>query len=46
MKLRQGVKFHNGDDFTAETVKWNWDRITNPEQASQQIGNHAADRRC
>ena len=42
MKLRQDVTFHNGDPFTAETVKWNWDRITNPDQASQQIGNHAS----
>jgi len=42
LKLRQGIKFHNGDDFTAATVKFNWDRVTNPEQASQQIGNHAA----
>ena len=41
MKLRQDVEFHNGDPFTAETVKWNWDRIINPEQASPQIGNHA-----
>lgn len=41
MKLRQGVTFHNGDPFTAETVKWNWERIINPEQASQQMGNHA-----
>lgn len=41
LKLRQGVQFHNGDPFTAETVKWNWERITNPEQASQQMGNHA-----
>lgn len=41
MKLRQGVQFHNGDPFTAETVKWNWDRITNPAQKSQQAGNHA-----
>ena len=41
MTLNQGVKFHNGDDFTAETVKWNWERIINPEQASQQMGNHA-----
>jgi peptide/nickel transport system substrate-binding protein len=41
MKLREGVKFHNGEDFTAETVKWNWERIINPDQASQQMGNHA-----
>jgi peptide/nickel transport system substrate-binding protein len=41
MKLREGVQFHNGDEFTAETVKWNWERIINPEQASQQMGNHA-----
>jgi peptide/nickel transport system substrate-binding protein len=41
MVLRQGVTFHNGDPFTAETVKWNWERITNPEQKSQQMGNHA-----
>ena len=41
MTLREGVQFHNGDPFTAETVKWNWERITNPEQASQQMGNHA-----
>lgn len=42
MKLKQGVKFHNGDDFTAATVKWNWERIINPEQKSPQMGNHAA----
>ncbi|HEX5166575.1 MAG TPA: ABC transporter substrate-binding protein [Thermomicrobiales bacterium] len=41
MKLRQDVKFHNGDPFTAETVKWNWERVINPEQKSQQAGNHA-----
>jgi peptide/nickel transport system substrate-binding protein len=41
MKLKQDVLFHNGDPFTAETVKWNWERIINPEQASQQLGNHA-----
>ncbi|MEI2616658.1 MAG: ABC transporter substrate-binding protein [Thermomicrobiales bacterium] len=41
MKLRSDVKFHNGDPFTAATVKWNWDRVTNPDQKSQQMGNHS-----
>ena len=42
MTLRKDVTFQNGDPFTAATVKWNWDRITNPAQKSPQIGNHAA----
>ena len=42
MKLKQGIKFHDGNDFTAATVKWNWERIINPEQKSPQMGNHAA----
>jgi peptide/nickel transport system substrate-binding protein len=25
-KLREGVKFHNGDPFTSEDVKFSWDR--------------------
>lgn len=41
MKLKQDVLFHNGDPFTAATVKWNWERIINPEQASPQLGNHS-----
>lgn len=30
-KLRQGVKFHDGTPFDAEAVKFNVDRIMNPE---------------
>jgi glutathione transport system substrate-binding protein len=31
IKLRQGVKFQDGTDFTAEAVKANLDRVSNPE---------------
>ncbi|MGN1209423.1 MAG: glutathione ABC transporter substrate-binding protein GsiB [Duodenibacillus sp.] len=30
VKLRQGVKFHDGEPFNAAAVKANFDRITNP----------------
>lgn len=33
--LRQDVKFHDGTTFDAEAVKFNLDRITNPDLASQ-----------
>jgi len=33
-KLRQGVKFHNGDEFNAESVKFTVERATNPETKS------------
>lgn len=33
--LRQGVKFHDGTSFDAEAVRFNLDRITSPDLASQ-----------
>lgn len=36
-KLREGVKFHNGDELTAKDVKFSIERIMNPETKSPQI---------
>jgi peptide/nickel transport system substrate-binding protein len=33
--LRQGVKFHNGKDFTAEEAKWNIDYVKDPRSHAQ-----------
>jgi peptide/nickel transport system substrate-binding protein len=33
-KLRQGVKFHNGKELTAEDVKWSIDRLLNKDVAA------------
>ena len=42
MTLRDDVKFHNGDAFTANTVKFNVDRVINPDTKSPQRGNWEA----
>ncbi|MCS7282059.1 MAG: ABC transporter substrate-binding protein [Anaerolineae bacterium] len=33
--LKKGVKFHDGTPFNAEAVRFNFERITNPDIASQ-----------
>lgn len=36
IKLRPGVKWHSGEDFTAEDVKFTWDTILDPDVGSLQ----------
>ena len=37
--LRQGVTFHNGREFSAEDVKYSFERILDPETASPSISD-------
>src|SRR5438105_2614262 len=41
VKLRSGVKFHDGTPFTAHDVKATFDRVLNPENKLTARGNHA-----
>ena len=34
IKLQEGVKFHDGEDFTADDVKWTIEYVKNPDTAS------------
>ena len=38
--LREGVKFHSGEDFNAETFKWNMDRLVDLGRAARFIANY------
>ena len=36
--LRKGIKWHNGEEFTSDHVKWNFTRWCDPKVASSNIG--------
>jgi len=39
-KLKQGVKWHDGEPFTADDVVFNWEYATDPETAATTIGSY------
>ena len=38
-KLRQGVKFHDGSDFNAQAVMYNWSQMMDPEYGAVRARN-------
>ncbi len=40
-KLRQGVKFHSGDPFTAEAVRYSIARYMNPDNQPPQLAQYS-----